>query len=80
MRAERRTGELLREREKHPGARSVRTWRGKNPTPSSRNEGVAPPLKSLGITRDQSSDWQRLAKIPEPERPPGGWRKSEMGA
>jgi hypothetical protein len=62
LRAERRTGELLAETSKAPGARAVGTGRGKNPTPSSRNDSVAsvPTLKSLGITRDQSSNWQAL--------------------
>jgi hypothetical protein len=59
LRAERRTGELLRETAKS-GARHAR---GKT---SSRTE-VLPILKKMGISEDQSSDWQKLAAIPEPE-------------
>jgi hypothetical protein len=65
VRAERRTGELLRETAKHPGFPGP--GRGKK-TPSSCGEGVLPPkLKELGISHDQSSDWQQLAEIPAPE-------------
>lgn len=55
VRAERRTGELLRDMDKH---------RGGNPNLSSRDDGLKT-LANLGVTRDESSLWQRLAAIPE---------------
>jgi hypothetical protein len=61
VRAERRTGELLNEMNKLNGARGV----GKK-VASSRSEST-PKLKELGISHNQSSTWQELAKIPEPE-------------
>jgi hypothetical protein len=51
LRAERRTGELLRGMQKH---------RGGNPNLSNRDDGLLT-LKRLGISRDQSSEWQALA-------------------
>ena len=57
--AERRAGELLREMEKQQGAR------GRGKRVASSGDDATPTLKSLNITRDQSSAWQRLAKIPE---------------
>jgi PAS domain-containing protein len=61
-RAERRAGELLRETTKQAGARGV----GKK-VESTQVDSTPPTLKSLGVTRDQSSDWQKIAAIPEPE-------------
>jgi hypothetical protein len=52
LRAERRTGELLREMGKHPGYRGDRVV-------------TAPRLRELGISKRQSSAWQRLSEIPE---------------
>jgi len=57
LRAERRAGELLREMEKHPGG---------NPNLSPHNDRLKR-LRDSGVSRDQSSDWQKLASIPEPE-------------
>ena len=57
LRAERRTGELLLETAKS----AQRNTGGK---PSARSEGL-PTLKKMGISEDQSSDWQKLAAIPE---------------
>jgi ribosomal protein L40E len=57
LRAERKAGELLRQMEKQgPGQhqRSDRTT-------------VAPKLSELGVTKDQSSQWQKLAAVPEAE-------------
>lgn len=63
VRAERRTGELLRktaetgQRDKGRG--------GDRKSASSCDDSDKPPnLKALGITRDQSSTWQKLAAIP----------------
>jgi hypothetical protein len=58
MRAERKAGELLARMEKA--------------TPSGSNQHVSrepthPRLQDYGITRDQSSEWQRLAKMPQAE-------------
>jgi len=54
LRAERRTGELLVEMEKHHGG---------NPNLSPRSDRLAARLRDLDITKDESSLWQRLAKI-----------------
>lgn len=69
VRAERRFGELLREtaetgeRERKAGPSS-----GRPSTKTSRPESTSlPTLKTLGISRDQSSDFQKLAAIPTPE-------------
>lgn len=59
LRAERRAGELLREMkergERDPGGRGPRK------VESSR----ATQLPDLGITRDQSRKWQKIAAVPE---------------
>lgn len=67
IRAERRCGELLIEMEK-TGERNS----GNEPGPGRGNKGVAPPdtfskksLADLGVSRDQSSQWQELARIPK---------------
>lgn len=62
VRAERRTGELLREMEKHKG--NLR--KGKSPQSSGNDHGGIR-LSEIGITKNDSSTWQKLAKIPEPE-------------
>ena len=54
VRAERRAGELLRDMEKHPGG---------NPNLSHDTTGLPPTLETLGISRDQSSRWQKLAAV-----------------
>lgn len=51
-RAERKSGELLAEREMHGGDRR------------SESRSDVTTLKGLGITKQQSSDWQRLAQVP----------------
>lgn len=60
LRAERKAGELLRDMEKA------------RPGPPIRNRSVdtteyrgAPTLRDLGISKQQSSDWQRLASVPK---------------
>ncbi len=62
VRAERKCGELLKEREKSRGGRPSRNR-------SRQSTGSESPrtLRQLGITKDQSSSYQRLADIPEPQ-------------
>lgn len=60
--AERRLGELLKEREKAKGAREPGTRRGSTP---SHDVTASPALKDLGITPMQSSRWQQEAALPE---------------
>ncbi|SPB18540.1 hypothetical protein NOV72_05740 [Caballeronia novacaledonica] len=66
LRAERRAGVLLEElaeaemRETRGGDR-----KSKSTSTTLIDRPVAPTLANLGITRDQSSKWQQLAKIPE---------------
>lgn len=55
LRAERRLGELLRDMPKNPGG-----------DPSKRND-QPPTLGEIGITRAQSSTWQRIATLAEEE-------------
>jgi hypothetical protein len=63
LRAERRAGQLLLDMEKNPGTRGAgrprkdgtRFERSNTPTTK------APKLEDIGITKDQSSKWQRLA-------------------
>ncbi len=56
--AERRAGQLLREREAHPP--------GPVPVDRSHDATHLPPrLKDLGIGKDQSSRWQDMARVPE---------------
>jgi len=62
IRSARRAGELLAAMEKHPGNQSAERGEVR---PSSQNDSLS--LKSLGLTRDKSSQWQQLAKIHEPE-------------
>jgi len=66
LRAERRTGELLREMEKAKGARGTAGPGRGNKTASTANDAVLK-LKDLGVSRDQSSQWQRLAALPQAE-------------
>ena len=53
LRAERRAGELLKETAKHGGDRKSK----------SRSQGGT--LIEIGITKNQSSKWQKIANIPE---------------
>lgn len=68
VRAERRCGELLAEMEKAKGVR----MNGRDDSGEFRRSNDATTesprtLSDLGITKDQSSKWQRLAAIPEKE-------------
>ena len=55
LRAERRVGELLRQTPKNVGGRPRETGRGDRPVS----------LGQLGVSKDESSAFQRMAKIPE---------------
>jgi len=57
IRCERRAGELLNSREKHPP--------GPLPEDKSHHATYPPRLDELDITKSQSSRWQSIAKIPE---------------
>ena len=59
LRAERKCGELLRDRDK---ARGGGDQRSDHRSPDVR--GGPPPLADLGISHKQSADWQRLAAVP----------------
>jgi hypothetical protein len=59
LRSERRAGELLRDMPKNDGGRPE-----KNQSQSATS--FSPPtLADLGVTKDQSSKWQKLAALPE---------------
>lgn len=65
-RAERRAGELLIEMKRN-GARDTGQG-GNRRSPSAIVDGEKPvTLARLGIKRDESADWQKLARIKEPE-------------
>jgi hypothetical protein len=59
LRAERRMGELLREM-KDRGERD--SGKG-NRNPALKSQAATPKLSDLGVTKSQSSRWQRLADI-----------------
>src|SRR6266446_5828076 len=61
IRAERRTGELYRDQEKAKGA-AYNGNRGKGKVARSQPT-TTQKLSDLGISKDQSSDWQKLATI-----------------
>ena len=63
--AERRAGQLLLDMAKNPGTRGEGRPRrdGSRVRRSSRTTAYPPRLDDLGISRDQSSKWQRLAKL-----------------
>jgi phage N-6-adenine-methyltransferase len=66
LRAERRAGELLAEMAKAKGTRGQLRGDvlvgGRAPTPPTE---TTPTLKDMGVTKTQSSKWQKLAKLPE---------------
>ena len=70
MRAERKAGELLHDVEKAKGGAEPGVGRRGNDGATMPSSG-ATPLSAHGISRDQSSRWQKLAKFPEAvfERP-----------
>lgn len=61
VRAERRAGELLKELEKNTGAKGV------GPIAVDDYDRNNKTLSEMGITKDQSSTWQKAADIPEEE-------------
>jgi hypothetical protein len=65
LRAERRAGQLLFEMEKNPGRRGEGRPRkdGTKVTRSSRASAYPPKLEDIGVSKDQSSKWQRLALL-----------------
>lgn len=65
LRAERRAGELLKEMKASGERASSRDNLNQGPKSNGPTSGKR--LSDLGITRDQSSQWQKLAAIPEPE-------------
>jgi hypothetical protein len=62
LRAERKAGILLRQMEKAKGAREPGSNRGMTRSDAAT---ASKTLGDLGITKDQSSQWQRLADVPE---------------
>lgn len=60
LRSERKAGELLKQMEKAKAGPPVRN-RSVDPT----DYRGAPTLADLGISKQQSSDWQRLADVPD---------------
>jgi hypothetical protein len=59
LRAERRAGAMLAKMPKQAGAKGV----GKKEVASSKNEATL--LKDIGISWDQSSQWQQIAAMPD---------------
>jgi hypothetical protein len=64
LRAERRVGQLLADKEKNPGARGNPGGRGAK-IERSQDATTQPTLSDLGINKTQSSRWQKLAGLPE---------------
>jgi hypothetical protein len=64
VRAERKAGELLRAMAS-TGQR--RTGMDGRPAKATSIDVAFPKLKDLGVSQDQSTDWQQLAAIPDPE-------------
>jgi len=67
LRAERRAGELLRnmEQTRERATRGSDAFRGNQHAKVMSRHATSPSLSSLGISRDQSSKWQKLAGVPE---------------
>jgi len=65
IRAERRAGQLLLDMEKNPGRRGEGRPRkdGTKFTRSSGSTAYPPKLEDIGVSKDQSSKWQRLALL-----------------
>jgi hypothetical protein len=67
MRAEIRAGELLAEMEKNKGARGNPGGRGAKLV-RSQETTAHPKLSDLGVSKTQSSRWQRLAALPRQQQ------------
>lgn len=66
LRSERRCGELLKEIELAKGTRGTASGRDSSGGSIIRPpENDIPTLSDMGITKDQSSNWQKLADVPE---------------
>ena len=65
LHAERRAGQLLLDMEKNPGRRGEGRPRkdGTKVTRSSGTTAYPPKLEDIGVSKDQSSKWQRLALL-----------------
>jgi hypothetical protein len=65
LRAERRAGQLLLDMEKNPGTRGTGRPRkdGTRFERSNTSTAQKPTLEEIGVTKDQSSKWQRLALL-----------------
>lgn len=66
IRAERRCGQMLAEQEKATGARGNLRGQGAKIVQSC-SATTQKTLAGMGISKDQSSRWQKLAAVPEPE-------------
>jgi hypothetical protein len=67
--AELRCGEILKKREKAKGARlNGKSQDGKHRRSDHPTTDAPVKLSDLGITKNQSADWQRMAKDPEAVR------------
>jgi len=64
IRAERRAGELLKEREKNKGAMGNPGGRGAKIVQSHDETAQPPKLSDLGISKSQSSRWQTMVSVP----------------
>jgi hypothetical protein len=70
LRPDRRADELLRKREKARGPLLAgRDTAGAPLRRSDDKTAEAPTLRELGISKQQSSNWQRLAEVPNVARP-----------
>jgi len=67
MRAEIRAGELLREM-KQKGERNEGGKQNLRPGSHAATPGKQPKLSDLGVSKTQSSRWQKLAALPKPEQ------------
>lgn len=67
VRAERKCGELLRDMEKAKGAQGNPGGQGAKIVRSNDTTAQPKTLSEMGVTKDQSSKWQKLAAIPEKE-------------